>query len=476
MFRTLVYVLIDSCWILLIGVVLVSVSPSGSIGADAPSTISYIATGESCCGEDPHPVHGVATSDGGFVLVGKSLDLEGEWEGFVVKFPPYLPTGTLWLEPGEEFSYQWSYSFGSDGNKDGANSVAATKDAVFVAGFLTNSSGLIDRYLAKLDLISGNLIWNVTLPSKHSSGESAFESIQLTKDGGLIATGFVAGKKGELEGFKSYGNPQSGNAFLMYLDAEQISASSNNPQPTWEQFYNQALSGKAVREITGHGRGYVLASSNRDEKPVAMVLRIDGNGELIWSKKYPKHGELTDITLLRTKGLLEGFALAGHRHLLDGGVDGIITKISTDGSVVWNKSYGNPVGGNGIFNGLDAGNKKLIYDECWSIQSTEDGGAIMACGTGIEGCEPYPEDTELFAECIDDPRNTWRSMLLRVNQKGDLIWQRVDSYQFVEDNDGGENEEVPSSASEYVIITNEGHIASITDLAFGIGLQLLEKE
>ena len=100
----------------------------------------------------------------------------------------------------------------------------------------------------------------------------------------LIATGFVAGKKGELEGFKSYGNPQSGNAFLMYLDAEQISASTNNPQPTWEQFYNQALSGKAVREITGHERGYVLATSNRDEKPVAMVLRIDGNGELIWAK------------------------------------------------------------------------------------------------------------------------------------------------------------------------------------------------
>ena len=100
----------------------------------------------------------------------------------------------------------------------------------------------------------------------------------------------------------------------------------------------------------------------------------------------------------------------------------------------------------------------------------------MACGTGIEGCDPYPEDTELFAACIEDPRNTWRSMLLRVNQKGDLVWQRVDSYQFVEDNDGGENEEVPSSASEYVIITNEGHIASITDLAFGIGLQLLEKE
>ena len=117
--------------------------------------------------------------------------MEGEWQGFVVKFPPNLPTGTLWLEPGEEFSYQWSYSFGSDGNKDGANSVAATEDAVFVAGFITNSLGLIDRYLAKLDLISGNLIWNVTFPIKHSSGESAFEKITAGADAVQLYTGMV---------------------------------------------------------------------------------------------------------------------------------------------------------------------------------------------------------------------------------------------------------------------------------------------
>ena len=97
--------------------------------ADAPDTIFYIATGETCCGEETHPVQGVATSDGRFLLAGKSIDSDGEWHGFAVKFPPHLRTGNLWLMPGEELSYQWSYKFGSDGNKDGANAVAETEDA-----------------------------------------------------------------------------------------------------------------------------------------------------------------------------------------------------------------------------------------------------------------------------------------------------------------------------------------------------------
>ena len=49
---------------------------------NSPKEIFYAATSETCCGEDPHAVHGIETPDGGFVLTGKSLDLDGEWQGF----------------------------------------------------------------------------------------------------------------------------------------------------------------------------------------------------------------------------------------------------------------------------------------------------------------------------------------------------------------------------------------------------------
>ena len=47
------------------------------VSLHAPEVLFYTTTGEDCCGEDPHPVHGVETSDGGFVVCGKSVDAQG---------------------------------------------------------------------------------------------------------------------------------------------------------------------------------------------------------------------------------------------------------------------------------------------------------------------------------------------------------------------------------------------------------------
>ena len=68
---------------------------------NSPKEIFYAATSETCCGEDPHAVHGIETPDGGFVLTGKSLDRDGEWQGFAVKFPANIPSGSHWLDPEE---------------------------------------------------------------------------------------------------------------------------------------------------------------------------------------------------------------------------------------------------------------------------------------------------------------------------------------------------------------------------------------
>ena len=74
--------------------------------------------------------------------------------------------------------------------------------------------------------------------------------------------------------------------------------------------------------------------------------------------------------------------------------------------------------------------------------------------------------------CIrDSPRTTWRSLLIRVDKDGKQLWHHVDSFFFP----GEEDEfDVPSTASEYVFITSDNHIASVVDLGFGIGLQILE--
>ena len=120
-----------------------------------------------------------------------------------------------------------------------------------------------------------------------------------------------------------------------------------------------------------------------------------------------------------------------------------------------------------MFSGLGEGNPRLIYDECWGITEFKNG-LVLACGTGIEHCEDLDQD--LMSVCENDPRTTWRSNLIHVDFSGNLIWQRTSSFIF----EGEEDEDLPSTASEWVFTTKSGNLASVVDLSFGVGLEILK--
>ena len=81
---------------------------------------------------------------------------------------------------------------------------------------------------------------------------------------------------------------------------------------------------------------------------------------------------------------------------------------------------------------------------------------VVACGTGIEGCDELGPGSPL-SECKADPRTKWRGMLIGLDASGNQKWSRTDSFVFP-----GENE-AAASASEYVIRTQSGGYASIVD-------------
>ena len=68
------------------------------VSANAPDKAFYLGFGEDCCGEDPHPVHGIATADGGYAVVGKSMDSSGNQDGFILKFNGGSLSGTSFVE------------------------------------------------------------------------------------------------------------------------------------------------------------------------------------------------------------------------------------------------------------------------------------------------------------------------------------------------------------------------------------------
>jgi len=296
---------------------------------------------------------------------------------------------------------------------------------------------------------------------------SAIEILQSTPDGGLLAAGIVDAPQDGLEGFKSYGNPFGGKAALMYFSSEQVQADSPPNAPTWSRVYDDSLTVKGARVVPDDSGGFILLTANQDE--IATLIRTDDQGAVQWTKTYLGRGEPTDVSVLLVDDVVDGFAFVGHGG--DGGtLDGYLTKVTVDGTIAWTKAFGDPVGGVGQFAGLGTGNPKLIYDECWGIQGTPDGGMVTGCGTGIEGCEPWPMGSAIKAECEEDPRTVWRGMVTKFDATGQQVWQRVDSFQPPEDPEG---EEVGSSASEYVALTADGGLLSVVDEGFGIGVMVL---
>tara|TARA_B100001093_G_scaffold475615_1_gene501310 strand:- start:431 stop:1852 length:1422 start_codon:yes stop_codon:yes gene_type:complete len=450
----------------------VAIDSSSDKAQGAPNTILFkVTTGECCGGEesDPHAVHGLETDDQAFILSGKSTDGDGARDGFVVRFTDFRDEeGILWLLPEEDYSYDWVYRFGSQGQNDGVNAVANIKDSLFVAGYRADKKGVTHSYLARLRLSDGAEIWNTMFPAPKRGKESAFEFVQSTSENGLVLSGVTNAEKGSLEGFKSYGNPATGNAFVMYFQKSQLMKEDPPVNPNWMTEIRGNLSGKTVKEVEGEG-AYIVASSTNDDNHTASVIKLDKTGKKNWSKTYPAHGEITDIALSYFNGKVDGYLMVGHVEGKSGALDGTITKLSKEGSIVWSEQYGNPISGKGIFFGLGKENDRFIFDECWGIDSTSDGGAIMACGTGTH-CDELKDNERPFAQCTADPREIWRSLLVKVDQQGNIVWYKTDS--FIEENDDW----IPNTASEYVFFTKDGRIASVLDLDFGFGLQILEPD
>ncbi len=448
--------------------IIVFIIPNFAQAKETAQSTGFFVTNESCCGEDsdPHAVHGIEVPGEGIVLTGKFLDLGNSNDGFVVKFPMIIEAGreNVWLLPDEDLSYDWVFSFGSKGGEDVANSSVFLDDFVFVAGLLASKEGTLDRYLAKIELSTGALLWQKTFRSEDKNKDSAFESALITDNNGLILTGVTNAARQSIEGFKSYGNPTDGNVFVMYFEEDQLLAKTPPKKPVWEKNMKDALTGKSIIQNVEE-QTFIIASSTREEPAIAKIIKIDQNGNLVWSSNYPHHGEVTDISISRKNGNIDGYFMSGHKSVNDSGIDGSITKISTDGDIIWTNTYGNPTWGKNNLNNLGKGSEKFIYDECWGIESLNNGGAIMACGTGTH-CDEFEENRELYNQCIKDPRETWRSLLLQVDEHGELVWESAES--FVEEN------EVITTASEYVIRSKEGNIISVLDLAFGFGIQIIE--
>ena len=233
-----------------------------------------------------------------------------------------------------EYNQLWSKQYG-DVNIDQLVSVVQTKDGGYVAAgsYEDLSTDITYGWVMKIDK-DGNEIW-----SNHYNLTSHFSMlyrVEETSDGGFIVAGVSYFDTASTE----YG-------WLLRLDA--------NGNEIWSNQYGIATSIEVLVSVKQTSDGGFIAAGYTDGTlpgnisyglDDGWVLRVDANGNEIWSNQYGSAGSdriegiiITDDNHFVAVGATTGSVTDG---TLIGIEDGWMLKVDSSGNEVWSKQYGSP--------------------------------------------------------------------------------------------------------------------------------------
>jgi len=323
-----------------------------------------------------HVFEGFQTRDGGFIAVGKTR--ESTKRG----------TDILVVKTDGKGKLQWQRTIGDKRKYEEGRCIVEVADGYIAGGVLTQS-GQTKAGLLKLDS-KGRTLWEKIYPhARHG----AIRGIDVTTDGGIVATGYTDSKEREVPFIAD-----EAKGFIMRTDA--------NGKLAWKKPLHVAQ-GTKIR-TDRHNGGLIICStvwksSKGKDHQDACLIKTDDKGNVIWMKSYggPKSDQCFDFDLTAD----HGYILGGHTTSYgNGGWNAWLVKIDGKGKLMWHKSFGEPLGGD----------PKQVFDECYGVKTTPDGGFVMACGSGIE-----PDNTKGKR----DPRNTWAAYVIRMDAAGKLLWE-----------------------------------------------------
>ena len=258
---------------------------------------------------------------------------------------------------------QWARTYG--GNRGAsASSIQQTDDGGYIVGGSIGSY----RWIFKLSPY-GEIEWQKTY------GGSNVSSIQLTRDGGYVIADTES---------------KSGSSEFLILKL------SSDGEIEWQKTYGGSEQEEAHSIQQTSDGGYIVAgtSSNLGEWgdtsiQYIWILKLSSEGDIEWQKTYGGNwGDSVSFIQQTGEG---GYIVAGTTNYSGAGQDDIwIFKLSSEGEIEWQKTYGG-----------------TSYDEAHSVQLTNDGGYIVA------------GKTESFGAGGDD---IW---ILKLSSEGDIDWQKA---------------------------------------------------
>jgi len=285
----------------------------------------------------------INTNDGGFAVLGFAQSIDGDVSEKSNESYDYWV-----LKFDSEANLQWNKTLGGTENDRGKVIIQTSDGGYAVIGFSTSSdldvsenNGAQDYWLAKLDS-SGNILWEKSLGF---SGNDTGISLLQTSDNGYLLSGI--------------------------LDVTASGGQGN---------YN--------RSSLHAGGDY-------------WIIKLDTNGDLLWSRYYGGTNTDTPYDLIETQD--NGFLVVGSSDSNDvdiaaskGSYDFWVIKISNSGDLLWEKSYG----GSEI-------------DEARAIVKTDDGNYLIVGDT---------RSSDLDVSLNKGAADLW---LIKITPAGDLLWEKT---------------------------------------------------
>jgi len=269
----------------------------------------------------------------------------------------------------------WNMTYGGPGF-DMGTSIRETRDGGYVIAGATNSygSGGYDAWLIRTKS-KGSEEWNRTYGG---SGDEEGMAIVETKEGGYAIAG----------GTDSYGAGDF-DAWLIQVDSkgdERWNKTYGGSGYDWTYSIQKARDGGyvIVGETASRGAGGIDA----------WLIRADSNGAEIWNKTFGGAKDDGGRSIQETD---DGYVIAGFTESYGaGGSDLWLIKVDSEGSEIWNVTFG--------------GSKDDVGE---SVQLAKDGGYVIAGGANA------PQNAKLQAG------DAW---LIRTDPNGTARWGRIFSF------------------------------------------------
>lgn len=343
----------------------------------------------------------VKTKDGGYIATGftqsNNLDITNKTDESY---------NFLILKFSANHTLEWQKKFGGSKDDRAASIIETTNGNFVVLGYtasadldVTKNAGAQDFWLLKISE-KGDLLWQKTFGF---SGADFGTSLLETKNGGFLLTGIldVSASNGQGNLKTTATQHAGGNYWVLKTD--------NAGNVEWSRFFGGSFTETPLGVVETVENEFIIVGSS-DSKDFNItnnkgsydfwITKISATGNLVWEKSFG--GTEIDEARAITATNDGNFIVVGDTRSTDkdvaennGAADVWVVKFSTEGNLIWQKTFG---GSN--------------FDAARAIFKTQNNGFLIAGSS-----------RSLDNNFQNNGQND--ALILKIDKEGKLLWQKT---------------------------------------------------